>query len=217
MIKNFYRLLETPFVYRFSQFLLTPGLNHLMGPLFKRVFGASRGKILDVGCGPTLNTPQPKGLLVGVDINGSYIRQYTGGFIDRDLKRVIKRRSSRRRLGFVASAENLPFRSGIFNEARSYGLFHHLPDEMAHRAMKEMKRCVRKGGRVVILDAVWPVSAWTRPVAWAIRKMDRGKYVRYQEQMLALLQKACPGPWAWERMTGTYTGLEYLAAWCPRK
>jgi SAM-dependent methyltransferase len=208
--EKIYRLLEIPFVYRLSQFLLAPGINRLMKPVHQKLFSRSEGKVLDVGCGPTLTTPEPDGLLVGVDINETYLKDYTGGFLDTDPHLVLNRPLSRRRLGFAASAERLPFADESFDEARSNGLFHHLPDEIALRAFREMYRCVRSGGRIVILDAVWPLRVWTRPIAWLTRRFDRGPHVRSQEEMLRLSQNACPGDWEWERRTGTYSGLEYL-------
>jgi hypothetical protein len=47
-------------------------------------------------------------------------------------------------------------------------------------------------------------------MAWVIRRLDRGDYMRTQEQLLALFQEACPGPWEWKRYTYTLTGSELL-------
>lgn len=210
MIKKLYHLLEIPFVYRLSQVLLAPGLHLLMGPAYRKVFNHPAGKVLDVGCGPMLNTPQPGGLLVGIDINETYIRQYTGGYVDQDPRLIEAPPSDRKRLGFVASAEKLPFPDGAFDEARSFGLFHHLTKEEATWSIREMDRCVRPGGRLIILDAVLPVRPWAWPLAWVTRKLDRGLYMRKQEEILELVQGACAGPWDWERRIGTFTGMEYL-------
>jgi len=210
MFNRIYRILEIPFVYKLASILLAPGGYHLIKPLHRKAFGQSSGRVLDVGCGPTLNTPEPKGLIVGVDVNPAYIHQYTGGFVDEDPQLIFTPPISCRHLGFVASADKLPFADGSFDEARSNAIFHHLPDDVALKAIKEMCRCVRSGGRIVILDAVFPVKAWTRPIAWLTLRLDRGRYARSQEDMLELAQKSCPGSWDWERRTTTYTGQEFL-------
>lgn len=210
MLSKIYRILEIPFIYKLSQAILAPGLPRLLAPIFRELFNKPTQRVLDVGCGPELNTPEPPAILVGVDINESYIRRYTGGFADEDPKLILAPPTSRRRLGYVASADHLPFGDGLFDEARSFGLFHHLPDSQTARALQEMNRCLQPGGRIVILDNVWPTRVWTRPLAWLTRRFDRGAFVRKQEELLRLFQDSCPGSWTWERYTYTYTGLELL-------
>jgi SAM-dependent methyltransferase len=210
MLRGIYRLLEIPFIYELATSLLAPGGRRLIKPLHQKAFRASTGRVLDVGCGPSLNTPAPQGLIVGVDINPSYVRQYTGGFVDQEPQLIFNPPPARQRLGFVVSADQLPFPDGSFDEARSNAIFHHLPEAVALKALQEMKRCLRPGGRIVLLDAVWPEKAWKRPLAWLTLRFDRGTFVRSQEQMLRLSQEACPGDWKWERRTITYTGMEYL-------
>ncbi len=217
MVNRIYRLLEVPSIYRLANAVLAPGWSHLIGPLYQRVFGHSTGRVLDVGCGPGLKTPRPKGLLVGIDVNSSYIKDFTGGFLDQDAGLVCRPPAGRECLGYVASADQLPFPEDSFDEARTSLVFHHLPRVVAVRAVQEMVRCVRKGGRVILLDLVWPRKAWARPLAWLTLSLDRGRFMRSQEELLALTQEACPGSWNWERCTGTYTGMEYLCLQMEKK
>ncbi len=205
-----YKLLEIPLVYRLITGILGPGGSRLRKPYYQKVFRLSVARVLDVGCGPALNTPEPDGLLVGVDINESYIRRYTGGFLDQNPEWVLNPPSARRRLGFLASADALPFADGTFDEARSSSFFHHLSDGQANQALREISRCLKPGARMVIFEDVWPLRAWTRPLAWLIRRLDRGSHMRSESELLALLKKTCPGSWEWERFTYTYTGLECL-------
>ena len=205
-----YRLLEIPFVYRLSQILLGPGAGRMLGPILGKIFTSHPRRMLDVGCGPFLNTPDPEGLIVAVDINPSYINQYTGGFIDQDPRLIFDPPPSRRRLGYLASADKLPFPDASFDEIRSSGLFHHLTDTEAVGALKEWNRCLQPGGWMMILDAVLPVRPWARPLAWLTRRLDRGTHMRRQEDLLKIFQQVCPGDWHWERYTYSYTGLELL-------
>ena len=210
MIKFFYRLLEIPMVYRVVGFILGPGGPYLRKKINKKVFRNPSHKALDVGCGPAPTTPEPLELLVGLDVNESYIKEYTGGYIDTDPNLVLTSPPGRRRLGYVASATQMPFLDGCFDEVRSVSFFHHLSDEETEKTLKEMFRCIHTGGRLIMFDAVWPKHAWTRPVSWFVAKYDRGRHFRTEKQMVAIFQKACPGKWSWERQTYTFTGLELL-------
>jgi SAM-dependent methyltransferase len=148
--------------------------------------------------------------LVGLDLNEDCVRQYTGGYVDKDPSWAVHPPAGRKRLGYVGSALQLPFSDGCFDEIRSSSFFHHLSDAQTETALKEMERCVHSGGRLVMFDAVWPKRAWTRPIAWLVGKYDRGHYFRTEEQLAALFEKSCPGEWRWERHTYTFTGLELL-------
>lgn len=210
MIKKLHKLLEKPLVYRVITGIIGPGGSRLRKPFYQKVFHRSTARVLDIGCGPALNTPEPDGVLVGVDINPSYLRKYTGGFLDEDPALILHPPSSRRRLGFLASADRLPFGNETFEEARSSSFFHHLSDSEAFHTLREVNRCLKPGGRMIIFEDVWPVRAWARPLAWLARRLDRGIHMRHEERLVALLREACPGNWNWERFTYTYTGLECL-------
>ena len=212
--RKIYAILEIPWVYRLAGWLLAPGAPQGLAPLMEKAFGKSRGLVLDMGCGPELNTPEPEGLLVGADVIEKYVRSYTGGYLDEDPGLVSCPPPGRKRLGYLLSAGNLPFQSGSFDEARCVAVFHHLTDLEAGKALREMNRCLRSGGRLVIMDAVLPRRAWLRPLAWLTLKLDRGRHVRKQDQLQNLCQEACPGDWQWERRTYTYTGMEFLYLYC---
>lgn len=210
MIKSLYALLDIPWVYRLSQAVLAPGKPWMIQKVFDLAFPHSKGKVLDLGCGPQLVTPAPQGLLVGADINEAFLRDYTGGFLDKDPRLVVKPPKGRTRLGFKASVDRLPFAANSFDEVRAVGFLHHLPDKVLEGAFKEMRRCLKPGGRVVVLEDVWPRRGWTRPAAWFIRRFDRGEYMRTQKEMERIVQKAWPGAWKFSRHTYTLTGSEML-------
>lgn len=209
-MKKLYALLDIPWVFRLSQALLAPGKSWLMRRVFKQAFAPCPGRVLDLGCGPQLVTPDPGGLLVGVDLNESFLRQYTRGFLDEDPQMVFEPPAGRRRLGFKASADRLPFADGSFDETRAVGFLHHLAPETLSGAIREMRRCLKPGGRCVVLEDVWPRRAWARPLAWLIRRLDRGDYMRTQEELMWIFQEAWPGEWEWRRYTYTLTGSELL-------
>jgi SAM-dependent methyltransferase len=205
---SIYRVLETPWVYNLAQAVLAPGAKQIEKRVFSRLFSEPHGLILDVGCGPRPSAPVGAAQVVGVDINPEYVRQYAGGRIDSNPDLPKTHGGSRTRFGYVASADQLPFAEGIFNEARCQRLFHHLTPRQVIGCVREMVRCVCPGGRVVLMDAVFPIRAWRRPVAWVLTHLDRGERMRSEQQLLELVCAACPGPWARQRYTCTYLGVE---------
>lgn len=129
------------------------------------------------------------------------------------LDRSLSSAAAFRRRGGVAvtaSADALPFRDHRFDLVYSFGLLHHLDEETARRAVSEMIRVTSPEGETIVVDSVWPERAWRRPVAWALRRLDRGGWVRSQAGVEALLPDRAE--WSCERFTYAWTGLE--GVWC---
>ena len=87
-------------------------------------------------------------------------------------------------------------------------MFHHLPDGLMKQALDEMRRVCRGNGHVLVVDAVLPVRAWQRPLAYAIRRADRGRFVRSQAALESLLPER--PQWSVERVPYSRTGLEIV-------
>ncbi len=175
--------------------LLAPGALEALGRrLAHWLERPPRGAVLDVGAGDR-SLLHALGLRpIGVDL----ARRRVAAFHRRD------------RLGIVADAASLPFGDATFDAVWSCGLLHHLPDAVVPAAVTEMMRVARPGGRVAILDAVLPEPAWRRPIAWTVRRMDRGRFVRRERVLAALLPPA--ETWHCTRITYARNGLEGL--WC---
>ena len=203
-----YRLLDFPFIYSLSQRLLTPGAGLLLRKQFMQLFGESRGLVLDVGCGPELSTPHPNGFIIGIDIDPYYVKKYSIPHVKSNFR---KKTGNFKNCGVVSSSEALPFKSNSFNESRCMGLLHHLSQVSALLTIKEMIRCTHQDGRIVVFDNVWPRQPCFRPLAWLSRKLDRGKWVRTEEDLLELVSNACVGNYQYKRFTYSYTGLEALS------
>ena len=58
----------------------------------------------------------------------------------------------------VASAESLPFEDGSFDVAVSRLVLHHLPGDLKLRALREMRRVLRPGGRLLVADMASPAA-----------------------------------------------------------
>ncbi len=179
---------------RLSQQVLAPGAAAYLGKrLSRRLAALGSPPVLDVGCGYGSPLPDPHRRMIG---------------IDRDEQRARARASHAATA--VADAAALPFADGHFAASISIGLLHHLDNDAARRAIGEMMRVVRPGGRVVIFDAVLPASARRRPLAAMIRALDRGNAMRTEAELRGLFRGI--SDWRFKRVTYAATGLEGL--WC---
>lgn len=192
-----YRLLERPWFYRLSQFLLAPGAEKAIVEKIKHLLTQlpPADRILDVGCGPSSWLWRVGLHPVGLDLSPTY----TAAFINYGEPAV------------TGSAAALPFPDCSFDGIWSIGLLHHLPDGVARQAVSEMLRICRPGGYMVIYDGVLPDPGWRRPVAYALRRVDRGKFMRREHEFKTMLppDKA----FTMERFTYSFVGLEAMLAY----
>jgi ubiquinone/menaquinone biosynthesis C-methylase UbiE len=109
---------------------------------------AAGQRVLDVGCGPGLDTVAmaalvgPTGSVAGVDHDPAMVaaadaRAEAAGIAEWTLHQV-------------AEAARLPFAADSFDACRSERLFQHLPQP--EQALAEMIRVTRHGGLVVVMD-----------------------------------------------------------------
>jgi SAM-dependent methyltransferase len=190
-----YRILDRPAVYALAQNIFAPGQDTRITQRIRDMLSdlPEGGSLLDLGCGPQSWLTRVGLKPCGLDISPSYVAKYRslGG------------------LGVVGSAAQVPFQDRSFEGVWSVGLLHHLPDDLAGATLREGLRVCRRGGYVAILDAVQPTVPWRQPLATIIRKMDRGKFIRSEEALKALLPD--PQKWTCARFTFATTGLEMLA------
>jgi ubiquinone/menaquinone biosynthesis C-methylase UbiE len=119
-------------------------------------------KVLDVGCGPgrlVLAACERVGLsgeAHGIDPSAQMIALAT--------RKASKAGLSAR---FVqAAAEDLPFDNGHFDAVTSSLVIHHIPGEdLKRKAFGEMRRVLKDGGRLLVVDFVVPQSGPLHPLA----------------------------------------------------
>jgi ubiquinone/menaquinone biosynthesis C-methylase UbiE len=111
----------------------------------KRLNLSPGDKVLDLGCGiggatfPLADLTGPTGFAAGVDISAALIEVAT------------RRGANRPGLEFrVGDACAIPYGDGFFDVARTERVFLYLPDRLA--GIHEMKRVVKPGGRVCLID-----------------------------------------------------------------
>jgi ubiquinone/menaquinone biosynthesis C-methylase UbiE len=76
----------------------------------------------------------------------------------------------------TADVENLPFPDGTFDIVSCRFAFHHFPDP--GRAVSEMARVVREGGRVVLVDGVSPEEKGKRDLMNHIERLRDPSHVK---------------------------------------
>jgi SAM-dependent methyltransferase len=191
------QILDNAKIYNLTQNIFAPGSRQLVtdhiSTLLDQVPRAER--LLDVGCGPQSWLWQVGISPVGLDITYSYCEAY----------------HNKKEPVITASSANLPFVDGSFGGVWSVGMFHHLSDAIARQAILEMDRVCKADGYLAIIDAVLPVTFWRNPLAYAIRKRDRGKFVRSQANFEALLPEHLN--WYIKRAKYSQNGLEVMVCW----
>ena len=116
--------------------------------------------VLDIGCGTGegiryLSRRVKRGLLAGLDLSPQMIEVAQRKFPDHpqvDLK--------------VGDAEALPWPDSFFDQGMSTFTLHHFPHP--DRALAEMVRVLKPGGRLFLADLVFPPSL-RRPLNWILR------------------------------------------------
>ena len=128
-------------------------------------------RILDLGCGPGDRANIfPQDSYLGIDIDHQAIafaqQKYWGEFR-------------------VMDALQLALDDSSFDWVLAGGFFHHLSDADALGALKEARRVLKPSGKMLALAVVWPLSRLNL-VGWAIRSLDRGRYIRTNNEFARL-------------------------------
>lgn len=142
------------------------------------IFPKPGDRILDIGSGPGTIVPYFQDVkYVGVDGSAEYIEQ------------------ARRRypgLEFVCQrvSEYHPAEKNCFDIVLALGILHHLDDLEAASLFQLAYETLKPGGRLVTLDGV-RTDGQSGLVKYLLRH-DRGRFVRREEEYLAIARKAFP-------------------------
>lgn len=178
------------------QFILAPRFAAMVRRIVnERVVPLRTGQWLDIGCGPRSVVAQTlSGTLIGIDCSVE----------------MMPKTDRNGTIYACGIATALPFVSKSFDGVFCFGVLHHMNDTDAISALDEMRRLIRPGGIIMIMDSVRPVSAARRPLSALLRALDRGRYIRDEAALRSLLDrhKFDVG----KRFTYSWTGLEGLLA-----
>jgi len=112
-------------------------------------------RVLDVGCGTgyfarlIAHAVGPDGLVAGVDPSESmiiYARRKAEAIANCEFQ--------------VGAAQALPVPGDHFDVATTSLVLHHLPENLRARALREMARALRPGGRLLVAEAQLPKQGW---------------------------------------------------------
>ena len=122
-------------------------------------------KALDIGCGigtdafDLAERVGPGGHVTGVDFSESLIAE-------------AKRRAARRNQSVtfeIGDAQSMRFPDNTFDVVRTERMLMHVPD--AERALSEMSRVLRRGGRMAVVDFDWESQFYDSPYKETTRKI----------------------------------------------
>jgi SAM-dependent methyltransferase len=123
-------------------------------------------RVLDIGCGvgaSLRHLPDSVGY-VGIDISGAYIAKAKANY-------------GQRGTFICADVATLDAATlGIYDRAFSFGVLHHLSDEVATHVVALVRRVVKPGGAFVTIDPCYLPGQ--NPIAKLLIDNDRGKYIR---------------------------------------
>ena len=128
--------------------------------------------VLEVGCGTgevALRAKArvgPSGSVAGIDPSPEMIAE-------------ARRKAARSKLDIdyrVATVEALPFADATFDVVLSSLMMHHLPEDLKPRALAEIRRVLKPGGRLLVVDFKEPASRLGRlmPVWLVHRRVPSG-------------------------------------------
>ncbi len=152
--------------------LLSDSYRNIKKIILKNIPRDKGSKILDIGCGW-------RGNFCAIDPDCYY-----GADNDRRVIEALKKSATGS--FFVMDAKGLRFDSEYFDYVISVSLLHHLPKDQLKDAMLEVKRVLKKEGKIIFADGVYPESKFNL-AGWLIRFLDRGRYVTDRHSLRKLL------------------------------
>lgn len=159
--------------------------------LSARVNTSDENRILDVGCGTGHHAKLFHGFFCGIDSNASYVRHAARRHHNRfehnptpSVAPEAPAATPNTRHFLVMDAKRLAFAGDNFDVVFCAGLFHHLSDEDARTAAREMLRAAKPGGQIWIIDGVFPRKA--NLLGYILFALDRGRRLRQFDALARL-------------------------------
>jgi len=124
-------------------------------------------RTLDLGCGPGAFSDLFDGDdYVGLDLNPRYINYA---------------RHHRKGTFVVGDATKIDLPDRRFDQILIFGLLHHLPDDAVRAVLKEAKRVLVPGGRVLAIEDI-PAISRLNLIGHLIHNVENGEHIRPTEE-----------------------------------
>lgn len=131
-------------------------------------------KILDLGSGTGILSPLfPNASYIGIDLDKRLV-----GFSRRIYPYVFK----------VMDAQKLDFPNNYFNAVLIAGVIHHLSDKESEKVLSELKRILKKNGKVLLIEAIPPIDK-INFFGKILRKIDEGHDIREFSEYYQMFKK----------------------------
>jgi ubiquinone/menaquinone biosynthesis C-methylase UbiE len=157
------RVSDNPQLFIFLRGILENNFKAIRAVIRKDLRPGQGLRTLDLGCGPGAFSDLFAGDdYVGVDMNSRYIayarRACQGSFVVGDARKV-----------------ELP--DARFDQALIFGLLHHLPDDDVRAVLREVKRMVVAGGRILVIEDI-PAVSKLNLIGHLIHNVENGEHIR---------------------------------------
>ena len=134
-------------LFLYDPFMRLVGADAFLRRLVERAGLRTGQRVLDVGCGTGTLAVLVKSLHPGVDVTG----------LDPDPRALARARRKAARAGVELRldegfADALPYAPASFDHVFSSFMLHHLPSEQKVAALREVRRVLRPGGTLELLD-----------------------------------------------------------------
>ncbi|OIQ17376.1 trans-aconitate 2-methyltransferase [Lacinutrix sp. MedPE-SW] len=132
-------------------------------------------KILDIGCGPGyLIDFLPDADYTGIDIDANYIKTAKERYPNDTF--------------YCTAVEDFNLEApNTFDVVIAAGVIHHLTDAQTSRLFELAKKALKPNGRLITLDGCYIEKQ--NPIAKKLLDMDRGKFVRTEDEYFFLASK----------------------------
>jgi ubiquinone/menaquinone biosynthesis C-methylase UbiE len=166
------KLSNYPRFFLFCRSLLEANFTAIRKTIREHLASDPEIRVLDVACGPgAFSDLFPEQSYTGIDINSRYIdyakTHYRGDF-------------------FVQDARALDFPDAQFDEALVYGVLHHLDDDDVTEVAKSLRRVVRPGGAVLVIEDI-PTESKLNFVGHLLHWIENGHFIRPADDYRRLL------------------------------
>ncbi|MDO8592381.1 MAG: class I SAM-dependent methyltransferase [bacterium] len=171
MIKEITNYLEQhPVILNFLRKFLEGGHKGEIEVIKRELPDRLERRALDLGCGTGVFSPFFGKDYAGVDISEAYIN-----YARRRYNKTFKAMDARR----------LAFPGQSFDIVWVNGVLHHLDDASVRQILKEIKRVLKTGGRVIIMEDTPGVKF----ISKIVRSLDAGGYIRPAEGYRRLIRE----------------------------